>query len=295
VTTRVSTGLQQLDAMLGGGLLPGTLTVVYGATGIGKTHLGLTFADHGRAVDGARGVVIDMNGRGDSQQHDEYARRLFAWDLRTWRHTVTPMSDPYPPAAEMAAFYTNALPWVGRVRDFQVTASDGGLEFDWNWKASYNQALYTVRPFLYFHFAAGTRRVVVDGVEPMDAPADSIQCFIFDELYRKVVHRDAETLGMEICLPVWKHRAFIDAHRYDHGTIATMLLVTTEETRLEDLLARKVATGDIGATANTIIVMGSERVGARLARLLCVVKHRGSAMSDEIAEYRVGAGGLTLG
>ena len=59
--------------MLGGGLLPGTLTVVYGATGIGKTHLGLTFADHGRTADGARGVVLDMNGRGDSQQHDEYA------------------------------------------------------------------------------------------------------------------------------------------------------------------------------------------------------------------------------
>ena len=33
--------------MLGGGLLPGTLTVVYGATGIGKTHLGLTFAHQG--------------------------------------------------------------------------------------------------------------------------------------------------------------------------------------------------------------------------------------------------------
>ena len=33
--------------MLGGGLLPGTLTVVYGATGIGKTHLGLAFASHG--------------------------------------------------------------------------------------------------------------------------------------------------------------------------------------------------------------------------------------------------------
>ena len=31
--------------MLGGGLLPGTLTVVYGATGIGKTHLGLAFCD----------------------------------------------------------------------------------------------------------------------------------------------------------------------------------------------------------------------------------------------------------
>ena len=295
MTTRVSTGWTKLDAMLGGGLLPGTLTVVYGATGIGKTHLGLTFAEHGRIADGARGVVLDMNGRGDSQQHDEYAKRLFDWDLRPWRHTVMPMTDPYPSPEDMTAFYSNALPWVGRVRDFQVPTTDGGLEFDWNWKAAYNQALYTVRPFLYFHFAAGTRRVIVDGVEPMDAPADSIQFFIFDELYRKVVHRDAETLGMEICLPVWKHREFIDAHRYDHATIATMLLVTTEETRLEDLLARKVATGDIGATANTIIVMGSERVGTRLARMLCVVKHRSSAMSDEIVEYRVGAGGLTLG
>jgi KaiC/GvpD/RAD55 family RecA-like ATPase len=294
VISRVSTGLARLDAMLGGGLLPGTLTVVYGATGIGKTHLGLTFADHGRAADGARGVVLDLNGRGDSQQHDEYAARLFKWSLKPWTHTVTPMADPYPSSDQMEAFYSNACPWVGRVRDFQVATPDGGREFDWNWKAAYNHALYTVRPFIYFHCAAGTRRVVVDGVEPMDSPADSIQFFIFDEIYRKTIHRDAETLGMEICLPVWKHREFIDAHRYDHTALTTLLLVTTEETRLEDLLARKVATGDIGATANTIVVLGSERVGNRLARMLCVVKHRGSAMSDEIVEYRIGAGGLEL-
>jgi KaiC/GvpD/RAD55 family RecA-like ATPase len=295
VTTRVSTGLPQLDLRLGGGLLPGTLTVVYGATGIGKTHLGLTFADHGRRADGARGVVLDMNGRGDSQQHDEYAARLFQWSLNEWTHTVTPMADPYPPAGQMDAYYSNALRWVGRVRDFQVPTPDGSYEFDWNWKASYNQALYTVRPFLYFHFAAGTRRVVVDGVEPMDSPADSIQFWMFDELYRKTIHRDAETLGMETCLPVWQHRQFIDTHRYDHGRVTTVLLVTTEETRLEDLLARKVATGDVGATANTILVLGSERVGSRLARMLCVVKHRGSAMSDEIVEYRVTDRGFTLG
>ena len=294
MTERVSTGLLKLDAMLGGGLLPGTLAVVYGATGIGKTHLGLTFADHGRVADGARGIVLDMNGRGDSQQHDEYAARLFGWTLTAWAHTVTPMSDPYPPARQMEAFYSNALPWVGRLRDFQVPAPDGFVEFDWNWKAMYNHALYTLRPFMYFHFAAGTRRVVVDGVEPMDPPADSIQVFMFDELYRKTIHRDAETLGMEICLPVWKHRGFIDAHRYDHARITTLLLVTTEETRLEDLLARKVATGDVGATANTILVLGSERVGNRVARMLCVVKHRGSAMSDEIVEYRIGSRGIEL-
>ncbi len=301
MTTRVSTGLPKLDAMLGGGLLPGTLTCVYGATGIGKTHLGLAFADHGRladggglAADGARGVVLDMNGRGDSQQHHEYAARLHGWSLAQWTHTVTPMADPYPPADQMRAFYSNALRWVGRVRDFQVPTPDGGFEFDWNWKAAYNHALYTVRPFLYFHFAAGTRRVVVDGVEPMDSPADSIQFHMFEELYRTTIHRDAETLGMEICLPVWKHREFIDGHRYDHAAITTLLLVTTEETRLEDLLARKVATGDIGATANTILALGSERVGNRLARMLAVVKHRGSAMADEIVEYRIGAHGIEI-
>ena len=291
---RVSTGLARLDEMLGGGLLPGTLTVVYGATGIGKTHLGLTFAAHGRIADGARGIVLDMNGRGDSQQHDEYAARLFGWPLATWTHTVTPMADPYPPAGQMEAFYSNAFRWVGRTRDFQVPTPDGGWEFDWNWKAAANHAFYTVRPFMYFHFAAGTRRVVVDGVEPMDTPADSIQFHLFDELYRTVIHRDAETLGMEICLPVWKHREYIDAHRYEHARITTLLLVTTEETRLEDLIARKVATGDIGATANTILTMGSERVGNRLARMLCVVKHRGSAMSDEIVEYRIGADGIEI-
>jgi RecA/RadA recombinase len=294
MNARVSTGLPKLDAMLGGGLLPGTLAVVYGATGIGKTHLGLTFAETGRATDGAPGLVLDMNGRGDSQQHDEYAARLFRWSLRPWTHTVTPMADPYPPAEQMDAFYSNALRWVGRTRDFQVPTPDGGWEFDWNWKAAANHAFYTVRPFMYFHFAAGSRRVVVDGVEPMDSPADSIQFHLFDEVYRTVIHRDAETLGMEICLPVWKHREFIEAHRYDHTAVTTLLLVTTEETRLEDLIARKVATGDIGATANTILVMGSERLGNRLGRMLCVVKHRGSAMSDEIVEYRIGSDGIEI-
>ena len=294
MTARVSTGIGKLDEMLGGGLLPGTLTVIYGATGIGKTHLGLTFADHGLTADHARGVVLDMNGRGDSQQHDEYAARLFKWPLKPWTHTVTPMAHPHPPPDQMEAFYSNTLRWVGRVRDFQVPTPDGSYEFDWNWKASYNHALYTVRPFLYFHFAAGTRRVVVDGVEPMDAPADSIQFFMFDELYRRAIHRDAETLGMEICLPVWQHREFIDAHRYEHEQVTTLLLVTTEETRIEDLLARKVATGDIGATANTIVVMGSERVGSRLARMLCVVKHRSSPMSDEIVEYRITGNGIEM-
>jgi hypothetical protein len=253
----------------------------------------LAFAAHGRQADGAPGVLFDMNARGDSQQHHEYARRLYGWELGRWTHTVRPMAEPFPSADQMQAFYCDALPWVGKLRDYQVQ-TPGGPEFDWNWKAVYNHAMYTVRPFIYFHLGAGSRRIVVDGIEPMDIPADYIQPYLFDELYRKVIHRDSETLGMEICLPVWRHRAFIDAHRYDAGQVTTLLLVTTEETQLEHLIARKVAARDIGAVANTIAVMGSERVGLRLARLLCVVKHRGSAKSDEIVEYRIGEGGLVF-
>ena len=294
MAARTSTGIQKLDDMLGGGLLPGTLCVVYGATGIGKTHLGLHFAHAGQAAEGTLGIFFDMNARGDSQQHHEYAERLYGWKLRRWTHTVTPMTEPLPPPEQMAARYCDALPWVGKLRDYQVPTPDGSLELDWNWKAEYNHALYTVRPFVYFHLAAGCRRVVVDGVEPMDVPGDYIQPFLFDELYRKTIHRDSETMGMEICLPVWKYREFIDAHHYDHAGVTTVLLVTTEETQLEHLIARKVAAGDIGAVANTIVVMGSERVGNRLGRFLCVVKHRGSAKSDDIAEYRVTERGLEL-
>jgi circadian clock protein KaiC len=45
---RVSTGVAGLDAMLGGGLLRNTMTLVLGTPGTGKTLLGLQFLDEGR-------------------------------------------------------------------------------------------------------------------------------------------------------------------------------------------------------------------------------------------------------
>src|SRR5207245_11206228 len=152
VTSRVSTGVPRLDEMLGGGLLPGTLAVVYGATGIGKTHLGLTFADHGRVAEAERGVIFDMNGRGDSQRHAEYAERLFGWRLGEWTHAVPPMTDPYPPPAQMAAYYSNAFRWVGRVRDCQVTQQAGTFEVAGSGLVPYKQYRYHLRRSLLYHF-----------------------------------------------------------------------------------------------------------------------------------------------
>src|SRR5271163_942727 len=78
---RHSTGIPRLDEMLGGGLLPGTLTVAVGATGIGKTQLGLQFAHAGTGQEGRRGILFDMSCRGDTQNHAAYARRMFDWQL----------------------------------------------------------------------------------------------------------------------------------------------------------------------------------------------------------------------
>src|SRR5436190_20850618 len=78
---RQATGVPGLDELLGGGLMPGTLTVVVGATGIGKTQLGLQFAHAGSEQEDHRGVVFDCSCRGDSQSHADYARRMFDWPL----------------------------------------------------------------------------------------------------------------------------------------------------------------------------------------------------------------------
>lgn len=61
--SRLGTGIPALDERLGGGLLPGTLTVIVGGTGSGKTQLGLQFLNAGQAPEGRRGIVFDMTAR----------------------------------------------------------------------------------------------------------------------------------------------------------------------------------------------------------------------------------------
>ena len=80
-SARQTFGIEELDRHLGGGLIPGSLTVVAGATGAGKTQLGLRWANAGLGAEGRRGVLCDLTSRGDSQNHADYASRLFGWNL----------------------------------------------------------------------------------------------------------------------------------------------------------------------------------------------------------------------
>ncbi len=292
---RVRFGIDKLDQMLGGGLLPGTLTVLYGATGIGKTHLGLTFAVRGERYEAARGVIFDMTARGDSQRHDEYARRLFGWELEKWNHTIRPgQQNPFPSSLALEKMrYCHEFDYGGRLEEYQVNKPEG-REFRRDWLAAYAQRWKTALPFFYFHFANGVRRVVVDGVDPSEAAHESVQLHTFEEMYRKIIHQEGEVLGMEILIPVWRYRDFIKEKRYDHREVATLLLVTTQETLLDDLIGRKFGEGDIGASANTILLMGWRKGQGAIGRGLYVAKHRGSACSTEVAEYTITDQGLTF-
>jgi KaiC/GvpD/RAD55 family RecA-like ATPase len=288
---RQALGIEGLDAMLGGGLLPGTLTVVAGATGAGKTQVGLKWADMGLAAEGRRGVICDLSSRGDAQNHEGYAREQFGWDLR--EHSVEGPVDltrvwdfDYPPGD-----YYHPFARSGR----RVTRRDLEPD-DWHaWKSDLARVLRGSAAYFYSHFVRGSRRVVVDGIEPTERFAESIQFEFFEYLYQHVLRKEDEWAAREVFREQYRANAeAVHAHRYDHRSIGCLYLYTTPHVLLDDLMAQPIGEGDIFSNANTIILMGRTREAGRMGRALYVAKHRGSAGSDEIRPYRLTDRGLEI-
>ena len=192
--TRLETGVPGLDALLGGGLLPGTLTVIAGATGIGKTQLGLQFAHAGQAQEGRGGVVFDVSARGDSQNHAAYAQRLFGWQLQCvagqQRCDLNGFFDPQRRHGD----YLHVFDYSGR----RVTRQDLEWEQWHHWQAELNAKLQSAIAFLYGNFLRGTRRVVFDGIEPADRPHESIQWNLLEYVYHQVVRKDPEWVARDL-------------------------------------------------------------------------------------------------
>jgi len=76
-TDRLSTGLVDLDAMLGGGLWPGSTTILAGPSGTGKTLIGLQLLRHG-AESGEPGVFASLQ---ENPTQIERVMRGVGWDL----------------------------------------------------------------------------------------------------------------------------------------------------------------------------------------------------------------------
>jgi hypothetical protein len=63
---------------------------------------------------------------------------------------------------------------------------------------------------------------------------------------------------------------------------------------LEDLISRSLDEGDILSGANTVILLGKIRDGARMGRALYVAKHRGSACTEDIVPFSIDDAGLAV-
>jgi RecA/RadA recombinase len=292
VSDRLSTGIPGLDAHLGGGLLPGTLTVFAGATGIGKTQLGLDFLNAGQQQEGRRGIVFDMSSRGDSQNHANYAVAHFGWPLRTMSAEPPPSPEQVWSADGELGDYLNLFQHTGQ----RVTQRDLGFD-DWlNWKADLAKRLATAIFFFYGHFIRGVRRAVVDGMEPVERQSESIQFELFEYIYHQILRKESDWVARDLLREHYRaNEAEVARHAYDHRRIGCLLLYTTRENMLEDLIGRPIDEGDVFSNANTVIFLGRVRDGNRLGRALYIAKHRGSRCSEEIVPYWIDDGGIELG
>ena len=290
-TARQGFGIETLDRALGGGLRPGTLTVLAGATGIGKTQLGLRWADAGAAQEGKRGVICDLTSRGDSQNHALYARTQLGWELRPYPVLLSPSFDGTWDVSTPLGAYYHPIERAGR----RISRQDVEPEAWHEWNSELARILRSSVGFFYQQFVRGVRRVVFDGVEPVEHFRDSIQFEFFEYIYHHVLRKDSDWAAREWLRERYRASAEqVAAHRYDHREIGCLYLYTTSHVMLDELLAQPIGQGDIFAIANTIILMGRTRHDGRLGRALAITKHRGSPHGEEILPYRITDGGLVF-
>ncbi len=291
-TSRIQFGIPALDDLLGGGLRPGTLTVVLGATGIGKTQLGLQFARNGLSQEGETGILFDMTSRGDAQNHAEYAQRMSDWSLNE-----AEFNNHFSPeelwSAEMARKdYLHIFQRAGR----RVTISDLEPD-DWKeWKAELAKKLQVAIRFFYGNFAHGVRRCVIDGVEPTDKASDSFQFHLFEYIYHQILRKEDEWVARDLFRADFRlQQSQVEKHRYAHEDVGCLLLLTTHEILLDDLMTRRIESGDVLSNANTIIHMGKVKENGGMTRALHVAKHRGSACSEAIVPFEITDSGIVIG
>ncbi len=280
----VSTGISRLDDMLGGGLVPGTLTVLLGATGIGKTQLGLLFANEGLKTDGERGIIFDMTSRGDSQSHADYAKRLCDWNI-TDRPVDLPVDIEQiwdPKSARFDSFH------LFRRSGKRVSTRDLDTDQLREWKADLNRKLTQTIAFFYGNFIHGVRRCVIDGIEPTDRASESFQFDLFEYVYHQILRKEAAWLARDLLrVEYLKNEPQVKRHDYDHRRVTCLMLCTSHEVLLDELVARPIETGDVLSNANTIIVMGKIRDGLKMRRALHVAKHRGRPCDESIVPFEI--------
>lgn len=288
---RLSTGITKFDEALGGGLLPGTLTVLVGATGIGKTQFGMHFAHQGIVDEGNVAAIVDLCSRGDSQSHASYFQRMFRKELESKASSELIAANDLLPGDMQSTDRLVAFPRSGlRTGRQQID------QREWDeWQSQVNRNLNALVGFLYHQFVGGCRRVVVDGFEPADEHSESIQFELFEYIYHQVLRKEYDWLARDLYREKFRQvQEKVSDASYDHEQIACVALCTSHHSMLDQLIREPLQNGDLLANANTLIYLGKVARGDQIQRAFYIAKHRGSACSDSIHTYTIGEDGISV-
>lgn len=286
---RLSTGIAELDEALGGGLLPGSLTMLVGATGVGKTQLGLQFSHAGTKAEGCPGAIIDLSSRGDGQNHDGYTRQLFGKSLVMADIHDEKLSDPFENGRP-----ADVLPFLG-YGGRRVLRSQMDVDEWHGWQSELNRRMPFLFRFVYSHLIHGTQRFIVDGIEPQAAAADSLQLDLLELIYHRMLRKEHDWLAREVFREQFLMRQpNVEQHAYDHQRSAAVVLVTTKQSMLEQLMTEPLSDGDLAAGANTVILLGRILEGGKMRRGLYIAKHRGSYADQHIIPFEIDDRGVNL-
>lgn len=285
---RLSTGILRLDEALGGGLLAGSLTMIIGATGVGKTQLSTHFAQAGIGQEGYPGTTIDLSSRGDSQNHSGYNERMFGRPLSVADPSSGSLADPFGDRPE------DLLPFLG-YKGRRVLRSQMDVDTWHAWQSELNRRMPQLYRFVYRHLVHGTRRFIVDGIEPQDASSDSLQLDLLEMIYHRMLRQEHDWLAREVLRQEFReNESRVAQAKYNHGESAAMVLVTTKHAMLEQLMTEALDDGDLIAGANTVIYLGRQLAEGRMSRAMFIAKHRGSYADANIIPFEIDDRGIVL-
>ena len=325
---RLTTGIAKLDDILGGGLIPGKKTLVYGATGVGKSVLGVEISHAGIQAEGHPGIILDVSHGLDSQSQLEYARGMLGWNLKNWMNLN---QTAFTPDDLKSSAYLNTLLGLIKLNQYDL-----------------RHPRWLAQNFFSYHLPR-TRRIIVDGSEPYEMPSSSktlneIKSF-FNELERlnevhvitrnadfeveplplnakrywnlttsgddvakyvqtgegqtKYGHYNAGSINWDryILRPNGQKEANAKAESVKSNSIASVVMQTTEERDIFKLANQKAPAGSLDSEVSTVIVMGflpitEQRQEQR--RALVVIKYRGSTYDGLMAEYQITNRGLEI-
>ncbi len=289
MTLRFTTGLSELDEALGGGLLPGTLTIVAGATGVGKTQLGLHFLQADVAAHKPSGAIIDLSSRGDSQHHEGYAQRIFGRTLTSVDVRNNETRSPFDGARP-----ADIMPFLGYGGKRVLRSQIDGEQWD-AWQSEMNRRMPQLFRFVYAHLLHGTQRFVIDGIEPQETVGDSLQLDMTELIYHRMLRQEHDWLAREVLREKYReNEPQVQTHAYDHTQTATLVLLTTKQMMLEPLMTQPLADGDFAAGANTVILLGRVPLGQSVGRAMFIAKHRGSYARQDIIPFDINDHGIQL-